>query len=204
MAAVGTFVILFGLYDLTNRVSKIVGDRIAFMAFAPAVTLFSATSTDAFFGAPRASAAPLVPTQISISSIGVRASVEQVGKQADGSMGTPKKFEDVAWFSLGSKPGSAGNAVFAGHVNNSLTRAGVFEHLASIKLGDSIWVSDSVGHTLEYKVSAIEQHSADKAPAETIFATTGPSQIVLITCDGEWVPEDKTFSKRLVVFARLQ
>ena len=119
-------------------------------------------------------------------------------------MGTPQNFGDVAWYSLGSKPGEPGNAVIDGHVNNALTKAGVFEHLTQIKLGDPISVTDSAGRSLNYKVTDIEEYPADTAPADSIFATTGPSQLVLITCDGDWVPADKSFSQRLVVFAALQ
>jgi LPXTG-site transpeptidase (sortase) family protein len=204
MAVIGLFVVFVGLFDVTTRASRNFSGNLAFTAFAPAVTLFNASTTDSFFGTPRASAAPLIPTKISVPSLGINASVEQVGKKADGSMGTPQKFEDVAWYSLGSKPGQPGNAVIAGHVNNALTKTGVFQHLSSIKLGDTITLSDSAGHALTYKVRDIEQYSADTAPAAAIFATTGPSQVVLITCDGEWISEDKTFSKRLVVFAQLQ
>lgn len=204
MAAIGAFVVLVGLYDVTTRASRELKNDLIFSAFAPAVTIFNASTTDSFFGTPRASAAPLVPTNITIPSIRVNASVEQVGKKADGSMGTPEKFENVAWYSLGSKPGEPGNAVIAGHVNNALTKTGVFEHLSSVKLGDTITVSDSLGHALTYKVHRIEQYPANEAPAASIFATAGASRLVLITCDGDWVSKDKTFSKRLVIFAQLQ
>ena len=210
MACIGLFVVLVGAADVSSRVSRTMfGDNALFTAFAPAIVLFNATSSNAtagaeFFGTPRASAAPLVPESLSIPSIGVTAQVEKVGKKIDGSMATPQKFEDVAWYSLGSKPGEAGNAVIAGHVNNALTKTGVFEHLGSVKLGDMVSVSDAQGHTLRYKVTDIEEYPADAAPAASIFAVSGPSQLVLITCDGEWVSKDKTFSKRLVVFAQLQ
>lgn len=206
MALIGLLVVLVGAADITSRLSRsFLGDEALRTAFAPAVMLFNASSTNAFFGVSQASTTtPLVPGTLLIPSIGVRANVEHVGKKADGTMGTPQKFEDVAWYSLGAKPGEAGNAVIAGHVNNALTKAGVFEHLDSVKLGDVILLSDSNGDSLTYKVTDIEQYPADTAPAASIFATTGPSQLVLITCDGEWVQNDHSFNKRLVVFAQLQ
>lgn len=205
MAAVGLFVVLVGAADISTRISRAwFGDKAAFTAFAPAVVLFNASTTDSLFGATSATTTPLVPALLTIPSIGVRANVEQVGKKADGTMGTPQKFEEVAWYSLGAKPGEAGNAVIAGHVNNALTKAGVFEHLSLVNLGDTLSLFDASGRSLMYKVTDIEQYPADTAPAGAIFATTGPSQVVLITCDGDWVSADKTFSKRLVVFAQLQ
>jgi LPXTG-site transpeptidase (sortase) family protein len=203
-ACIGAVVILVGAADAVSRLSRGIDGSVLRTAFAPAVMLLNATSSDAFFGTPHATTTPLVPVTLSVPSIGVTANVEKVGKKTDGSMATPTKFEDVAWYSLGSKPGEAGNAVIAGHVNNALTKSGVFEHLASVKLGDSVSVNDGSGHVLSYKVTDIEEYPADTAPAASIFATTGPSQLVLITCDGDWVSQDKTFSNRLVVFASLQ
>jgi LPXTG-site transpeptidase (sortase) family protein len=108
---------------------------------------------------------------------------------------------DTAWYKDGSRPGQAGNAVFAGHVNNALTTSGVFGHLNQVHLGDYVTVADQEGKTLVYKVTALDQYPADEAPVASIFAKTGPSQLVLITCDGEWVPAEKTFDKRLVITA---
>lgn len=203
-ACVGVVMILIGAADVLSRISKSLDSSILRTAFSPAIVLLNATSTDAFFGATVATSTPMAPTQLSIPSIGVKANVEKVGKKSDGSMATPAKFDDVAWYGLGSKPGEPGNAVIAGHVNNALTTSGVFEHLGSVKLGDSVSVSDAGDHILTYQVTDIEEYAENSAPIAAIFATTGPSRLVLITCDGEWLSKDKTFSKRLVVFASLK
>ena len=52
-----------------------------------------------------------------------------------------------------------------GHVNNALTLPGVFGHLNQVHLGDYVTVSDKDGHTLVYRVTAIDQYPADEAPA---------------------------------------
>jgi LPXTG-site transpeptidase (sortase) family protein len=116
-------------------------------------------------------------------------------------MGTPQDFRNVAWYSLGGKPGAAGSAVFAGHVNNGLTNSGVFSHLSKVKKGDYITVADETGRTKVYQVSTVTEYAAD-APTESLFAATGASQLVLITCDGDWIPSARTFDKRLVVVAK--
>jgi len=115
-------------------------------------------------------------------------------------MATPSNFDNVAWYSLGAKPGAQGSAVIAGHVNNALLKSGVFERLSQIKNGDYITVEDSAGKALVYKVSSVEEYQPD-APTDALFATTGPSRLVLITCDGEWVPSARSYDKRLVVIA---
>lgn len=214
--AVGVFVLLFGAADVTTRVAhSVFGDKAALYSFAPAVTLLGSYNTANTANTERgviststASSATtttmLVPVRLRIPAIGVNAAVEQVGKKDDGSMGTPTKFGNVAWYAMGSAPGQPGNAVIDGHVNNALTTAGVFQHLSQIALGDEIVVLNASGTQMSFTVTKIEEYPVDTAPAASIFATSGPSQLVLITCDGDWVQNAKSFDKRLVVFARLK
>ena len=203
--AFGVLAVLVGAADVMARVSQSAfGDKASFMAFAPAAAIIDPSLLNpAAVPIATTSVSSLVPTRIQVPSLSIDATVESVGKKSDGSMGTPSKFNTTAWYNLGSKPGQPGNAVIDGHVNNALTTAGVFEHLSQISMGDPVKVSDAQGHTLNYQVSDIEEYPVNGAPTGAIFATTGPSQIVLITCDGNWDVAAHEFDKRLVVVARL-
>lgn len=201
--AIGIFVVLVGLADVVSRLAgKTLGDDALFNAFAPAGALKSAPAPVLVPEASASSTGPLVPAVLKVPSLGIAARVEEVGRKGDGSMGTPADFMNVGWWSEGSKPGEEGSAVFDGHVNNALTKAGVFEHLSQIHKGDYVTVSDAEGRTLVYEVSEVSLYDTDQAPLASIFATTGPSQLVLITCEGEWVQDERSFDKRLVVVAR--
>ena len=192
----GLLCVLVGAADITARLSEgVLGDRAAQVAFAPA----AAIGNPALFATT--TAATLVPATLSVPSIGVKADVELVGKKADGSMGTPQNFKDVAWYSLGSKPGESGSAVFDGHVNNALTQSGVFSNLSKVQKGDYVSIADAKGKTLVYQVSETKVLTPE-ADTAVLFATSGPQQIVLITCDGEWVQDEHQFSERLVVIAK--
>ncbi|MDE2071631.1 MAG: class F sortase [Patescibacteria group bacterium] len=185
---VGGIMVAVGAADVSSRAAHaFFGANANIVAFGPAVAL---NHPGAF-----------VPAHLKVPSLGIDAPVESVATKADGSMDTPKKFGDVSWYAPGSMPGASGHAVFAGHVNNALTTAGVFEHLSEIKLGDYVSVEDSSGHTLLYKVSDIEEYALNGAPNSSVFSTTGPSTLVLITCDGSWDASQHEFDKRLVVFA---
>lgn len=189
--ALGVCIVIIGAADLTTRSAKaMLGPSAAQVAFAPAITL-------------QAPQGAIIPSRIAIPDIGVNTDVELVGKKSNGAMGTPKVISNVGWYSLGPQPGSPGNAVMDGHVNNSLTKAGVFANLSQLKKGQHITVSDASGRTLIYTVSRSVVYSATNAPLDEIFATTGPSQLVLITCEGDWVPSVRSFDKRLVVYATL-
>ena len=142
---IGLLCVLVGAADVTARLAAVVaGDNAALVAFGPAAALqrpgLFATSSPGV----------LTPARLKIPSLGVNAAVETVGIKADGTMDTPKNFDNVGWYSPGSKPGEEGSAVFAGHVNNGLMKKGVFENLSKIKT---------------YKVSSVREYPAD-APAE--------------------------------------
>jgi sortase A len=193
---IGLLCVGVGGADLMSRAVERIGDDALFVAFAPAAALEerggAATST---------ATGVMIPARLRVPSLGVNASVESVGTRADGTMGTPRDFDDVSWWSLGAKPGGQGSAVFAGHVNNALMKTGVFQHLSQIKKGDYVTVEDVAGRSLVYRVSSISEYPAN-ASTEELFATDGVEQVVLITCDGEWVPAARTFDKRLVVIAK--
>ena len=195
---VGVFVVVVGLADVTSRLANAaLGERALFDAFAPAAAIKQSAVPVA-----SATSSALMPARLKVPSLGIDAKVEEVGKKADGSMGTPKDFMNVGWWSEGSKPGEQGSAVFDGHVNNALTKAGVFEHLSKIRKGDYVTVSDAAGKTLVYKVFEVTLYEPNQAPLARIFATVGPQQLVLITCDGEWLESEQSFSARLVVVAK--
>jgi LPXTG-site transpeptidase (sortase) family protein len=199
--AVGILMVVIGLADVCSRLARAAaGDNALFDAFAPAAAIKSSLAPVPV--ADASSTVPFVPSRLKVPSLGIDAKVEEVGKKADNSMGTPSDFLDAGWWGEGGKPGAPGNAVFDGHVNNALTKAGVFEHLSQIHKGDYVTVADAVGHTLVYKVSEVDLYDPGQAPLAHIFATSGPSQLVLITCDGEWVQDEHQFNKRLVVVAK--
>ena len=198
--ALGTIAVLVGGADMASRFSQgVFGERALFTAFAPAAAL----GEPSFSGAPPPVSSALIPLRLRIQRLGIDAAVEQVGKNATGAMANPSSFRTVGWYKLGAKPGEGGNAVFAGHVNNALTSAGVFEHLGELSLGDTVEVVGEGGKSLTFIVREISTYVPEEAPLEAIFATSGPPQVVLITCDGDWNEARRQFNKRLVVVAQL-
>jgi len=205
---VGLLMVCVGAADAASRFGeRVLGGDVSFFAFGPAALIVDPSLLEAVTGTPTEAfaetAAPLVPVHIRVPSIGVNAAVEAVGVKADGAMATPTRLADVAWYSPGSKPGNKGSAVFAGHVNNSVGLPGVFSKLSEIEVGDPIIVEGSHGERLQYEVVETATYPADQAPKEEIFKTTGPSQLVLITCEGDWDSTERTYEDRLVVVARL-
>jgi LPXTG-site transpeptidase (sortase) family protein len=207
LAVIGAIVVLVGTISICSNVVNAFGptpamssSNTAALALGPALAVNPALLSELDTAA---TTTPIVPTHLIIPAIGVNTTIEPVGLKADGAMVAPSSFNSVAWYSLGAKPGAPGNAVIAGHVDNALTTAGVFEHLSDLTIGDTISVSGSSGNALVYVVTQVQAYDADSAPTGSIFATTGPSQLVLITCDGEWDTVAHQFDNRLIVTAHL-
>ncbi len=199
---VGLFVVLWGAADVTSRIARtVLGPNAAQTIFAPAA------ATDVHAQEPSAAIAtttalgPITPAVLKIPAIGVNANIEQVGRKADGSMGTPSNFTDVAWYALGGEPGGHGNVVIDGHVDNALTKSGVFENLQQLQKGDYVTLEDTSGHAVVYQVSDVSAYPASSTPPDSLFISTGPSELILITCQGDWVASAHSFNERLVVTA---
>lgn len=179
-----------------------------------AVYVFTSTAVRAFFFSsdteievPRDTArtanAQEYPVRIRIPALGVDAEVQHVGVNAKGNMAVPTNYTDTAWYENGPAPGDRGSAVIAGHVNNGLGLSGVFEHLKDLTVGDDIYIERADGEEVHFVVIGSRVYPYTDAPEEVIFNPSGSARLNLITCDGSWVQEDKTYDQRLVVFTRL-
>lgn len=144
------------------------------------------------------------PVRLEIPTLGIDARVQRTGLKANGAMGTPTNFTDVAWYEPGTVPGQQGSAVIDGHVDNGLGLDGVFKRLSSIRVGDTVSVTDRDGTILNFIVTSIDYYDYQAAPVRLIFGEQGAARLRLITCEGDWVPGAKTYDRRLVVTAVLQ
>jgi LPXTG-site transpeptidase (sortase) family protein len=199
--AIGVVTVVVGAADVFTRVASFISETdLSFTAFAPGALIIDPALQGLVEGARTEG---IVPAKLIVPSLGIEAAVEHVGKKADGSMDTPKTIANVAWYEPGSMPGEQGNAVFAGHVNNALGMAGVFKELSALRQGDTVEVVGEGGERYRYEVERVAEYHLTNAPLEEIFAKTGPSRAVLITCEGTWDKEARTYDKRLVVVARL-
>lgn len=143
----------------------------------------------------------LTPEILSIPALGIDAKVEKAGLLSDGTMDVPKNDQNTAWYKQGARPGEAGNAVIAGHVDNK-TGPAVFFNLKKLKSGDELFVSDANGKRKTFVVEKIESYPYNSAPIQSIFGRTDESRLNLITCTGTFDQSKKTHLERLVVYTK--
>ena len=139
------------------------------------------------------------PVGVQISSIDVsRYPVRSIGLD-DGALEIPDETE-IGWYRYGSAPGLPGSTVLAAHVSWNRT-IGPFFELADVAVGDRVEVALDDGTARWYRVTETALHEKDELPGERIWRTTGPEELVLITCGGDFQPQIRRFRHNVVVYA---
>ncbi len=151
---------------------------------------------------PRVAARPPAPpvVRVRIPSLGVDAPILQMGVDAAGAMEIPQSSSTVAWYGFTALPGTAGNAVMAGHVTWGGARA-VFNQLQALRPGDAIEVQTGEGG-VRYAVQRTYLVRPEEADiAHIIGPREGPQTLTLITCGGEFDSSAREYDHRVIVFA---
>ena len=152
--------------------------------------------------------------RISAPAIGLDHPIEEIGLLANNELDVPSDaLGNVGWYRIYDKPGWAGNAVFAAHVNYNF-RPGPFANLRLANAGDTITVEMDDGTQYAYEVFFYRQYPVDTIPMGDIItgvldgAARPPDEewITLITCGGDFVETESNglgyYLHRDVVVAR--
>ncbi len=158
---------------------------------------------------PAEGAAPAlgdVPYRLVIEKIGVDAPVGTFGLDARQIPQVPLNGQEVAWYNFSARPGSGGNAVFAGHV--TWNGRGVFYDLDNLAAGDRISVlSENEATSLTYTVKEVYLVDPNDPNAISVMGPADSDVVTLITCGGDPFYVGGTFrydyTRRLVVRAAL-
>jgi sortase (surface protein transpeptidase) len=144
------------------------------------------------------------PTRLSIPDIEVDARITDVALTEAGAMEAPVNYDDVGWYRLGAKPGEAGRAVMAGHVDSKSGPA-IFYRLRDLAPGAVIEVTlGGNSETLRYVVQGTATYPEHEAPLDRIFGPSDRSELILITCAGDFDFAEGVYPERLVVYAELE
>lgn len=146
-----------------------------------------------------------LPVHLSVPSIGINAPVEQVATLANGDMATPAQNPWVAtgWYSDGPHPGEKGSAVIDGHLDRPGGYPAVFWYLRNVHVGDAVYVTEKSGKQLRFHVTHIAYFTPQNAPLQDIFGNNSGTYLNLITCAGDWIPDQHQTTLRLVVYTTL-
>ncbi|MEU9306329.1 class F sortase [Streptomyces sp. NPDC048256] len=146
----------------------------------------AAAVTPASGGAPRAGQPP-APAEVTIPSLGITASLMELGLDTDGTVEVPPadKGMTAGWYTGGAVPGEPGAAVIIGHNDTRFGKA-VFHDLNKITEGADITVTDARGDAAHFSVTGTESVSKSSFPTEKVYGPTADRALRLITCDGDF------------------
>jgi LPXTG-site transpeptidase (sortase) family protein len=142
-----------------------------------------------------------LPIRLSIPKIKVDTTLEYAGLTPEGDVGVPTGPFNASWYDLGPRPGEKGNAIITGHYGWKNGIPAVFDNLYKLRKGDKIYIEDETGTTTVFVVRESRRYDP-KANASYVFISNDMNaHLNLITCEGVWNKAEKSYSKRLVVFA---
>lgn len=150
------------------------------------------------------SLAHIAPVQVMIPAIDVDSPLVNLGLNADGTLEVPSNYAKAGWFTGGNYPGdpSGPPGLIAGHVDD-YTGPAVFYELSSLVAGDEVHVVRADNTVAVFVVTATAQFPKNEFPADQVYAPVPGSEIVLITCTGEFNEDARSYADNFVVRAAL-
>lgn len=170
----------------------------------PTTTMPPTATTDMLQAATEAAVdrpPPDRPTKVRIASIGVDATIIDLGLNPDRTLEVPEDIRLTGWWTGRSVPGEDGPSIVVGHIDSAAQGAGVFFRLRELDVGDVIHVERSDGSIAEFRVTETELVLKDEFPTEKVYGSTEGSQLRLITCGGSFDRRAGSYLGNLIVYA---
>src|SRR3989338_2469905 len=144
-----------------------------------------------------------MPQRLIIDKLAIDSSIEYVGLDGKGAMGTPQNFDNVAWYQDGPKPAEPGNAVIAGHFDKVTGAPAVFYNLTSLQVGDLISTIAEDGKVYTFAVTNKKIYPYNQVPLYDLFGEYKSKRLNLITCEGIFNRKTQNYSNRTVIYSDL-
>lgn len=149
------------------------------------------------------SVAPDLPRALYIDKLDIAARVLPMSVNNTGSIQAPVNIYDSGWYTGSMKPGEAGAMFIDGHASGP-TREGLFAYLDTLEKGDTLQVEKGDSTKLQYKVVHTEVVAlSDIDMKKILLPRNGVTKgLNLMTCTGKWLPREKTYDHRVVVYTQ--
>ncbi len=181
------------------------GRPIPSSAVAGASTSVEAPGTAASSGTPVLGAADGPPSpqpvELRVHGVAIRMPVVPKGVRPDGEMALPARPGVLGWYRFGPAPTERGSTVLAGHVDSKRYGIGPLARLREVDVGDRIVVRLADGTVLRYRAVGVRSVGKQSRALESVFASSGPSRLRIITCGGEFDPSRGGYQDNVVLTA---
>lgn len=142
------------------------------------------------------------PKILSIPRLGISASIEDINLAEATDFKAPYRWNDVAWWDQGFRPGQHGHAAIFGHLDSTCCPA-VFWHLKDLRPGDIVTVTYNDGRILRFRVMWQATYANAQLPIDFIYGPAWQRGLVLLTCAGVFHYDGTGYDHKLVVYTRL-
>jgi hypothetical protein len=149
-----------------------------------------------------AGAGDTTPVRVRAPAAGIDAPLTGVGLDVVGGLAVPDDPSLAGWYERGPRPGDAGPAVLAGHVDWA-GRPAVFQALRRLAPGNEVVVDRADGSSVRFAVDRVVQVGKDAFPTREVYGPVAGAELRLITCGGAFDRAAGSYTDNLVVFARL-
>jgi Sortase domain len=141
------------------------------------------------------------PVTLTIPALHVEATVLPVSTSY-GALGVPDDPTRVGWWTGSALPGApSGSVVIDGHVDSAAAGPGALFRLADLHPGEPIQITTTTGDQHPYIVTGRRVYPKAGGLPPDLFATTGPSRLVLISCGGPFDRTTGSYLDNIAVFA---
>lgn len=147
---------------------------------------------------------PGFPVRIKIPKISVDGAVEHVGLTSQNDLASPKADKNAGWYKQGPRPGESGSAVIGGHFGLVKNKPALFDNLHQLQKGDKIFITDNAGTTMTFIVTGSRLYAPAENATAVFRSSPGTTRLNLVTCQGDWDSNKRTYTSRLVVFSEKQ
>ncbi|TDD79483.1 class F sortase [Actinomadura rubrisoli] len=142
------------------------------------------------------------PVEVRIPALGVHSRLERLATGGGGELVPPRDPATAGWYAAGIRPGDAGPAVIAGHLD-ARTGPGVFAGLAGLRPGAAVLVKDARGRTSRFTVDAVRTYPKARFPTAEVYGPTPDPQLRLITCAGAFDRSRRHYLDNVVAYATM-
>lgn len=144
-----------------------------------------------------------LPRSIAIPAIGLSTIIKHAGVDNSGAVDVPRNVFVVNWYDQGAKPGDpAGAMLLTGHFSGP-RGAGAFHEIEKLNNGDIIEIEQGDGTVFQFQV--VEKIVYELADTDMTKAITSVDSsklgLNLMTCDGHFDYDTRTYDQRLLVRA---
>lgn len=142
-----------------------------------------------------------LPRALYIQKLNIAARIMPMTTTAGDSIQAPINIHDSGWYEKSAKPDQPGAMFIDGHASGA-TRMGLFAYIDTLKVGDSVVVEKGDGTRLAYEVKKVESVPKDSVDMSSVLSPydAGTKGLNLMTCTGTWIPSEKTYDHRVVVY----